>query len=187
MSPTVSSEFERILACGRSARATIFGWRGSLTSTAVKFLGALSWAIHRMRLPSLASCIDMPSPMPPNPSSALCPSSLKFQISEPPFVLPLSAIHPLPIAVRWGNRSRAGAGKSTARTGRAQLPLSALQWGEGGAHRASDGRVRWALPASALESPTSPPALSALKGGEGARVGISELDLSRHVLLYRRF
>src|SRR5260221_2245837 len=82
MSPTVSNEFERICACGRSARATIFGAFGSLTSTAVKFFGALSCASHRMRLPSLASCIDMPSPMPPKPSSALCPSRRKFQTSE---------------------------------------------------------------------------------------------------------
>src|ERR1700688_2162177 len=81
MSPTVSSEFERICDCGRSARAAIFGARGSLTSTAVKFFGALSWASQRMRRPSLASCIDMPSPIPPKPSSVLCPSGLKFQIS----------------------------------------------------------------------------------------------------------
>jgi hypothetical protein len=70
MSPTVSSEFERICDCGRSARATTFGERGSLTSTAVKFFGALSWASHRIRRPSLAIWIDMPSPIPPNPSSS---------------------------------------------------------------------------------------------------------------------
>src|SRR5712692_7862620 len=81
MSPTVSSELERMCDSGRSARETIFGARGSVTSTEVKFLGALSCASHRMRLPSLASCIDMPSPMPPKPSSELWPSSLKFQIS----------------------------------------------------------------------------------------------------------
>src|SRR6266849_10068316 len=80
MSPTVSSELERMCDCGRSARATIFGARGSLTSTAVKFFGALSCASHRMRRPSLASCIDMPSPIPPKPSSELWPSCLKFQI-----------------------------------------------------------------------------------------------------------
>ena len=81
MSPTVSSEFERIWDCGRSARATSFGARGSLTSTAVKFFGALSWASHRMRRPSLAIWIDMPSPMPPNPSSSWCASCRKFQIA----------------------------------------------------------------------------------------------------------
>src|SRR5580658_4057492 len=82
MSPTVSSELERICDCGRSRRATIFGFFGSVTSTAVKFFGALSCASHRMRRPSFASCIDMPSPIPPNPSNELCETSLKFQIIE---------------------------------------------------------------------------------------------------------
>src|ERR1700722_8566863 len=82
MSPTVSSEFDRMCDCGRSRRATILGFFGSVTSTAVKFYGALSCASHRMRRPSLVSCIDMPSPMPPNPSSVLCERSLKFQIIE---------------------------------------------------------------------------------------------------------
>src|SRR5271163_2311178 len=81
MSPTVSSEFERMWDCGRSARVTSFGARGSLTSTAVKFFGALSWASHRMRRPSLAIWIDMPSPIPPKPSSSWCASCLKFQIA----------------------------------------------------------------------------------------------------------
>src|SRR4051812_19440025 len=80
MSPTVSNEFERILVCGNSARLTIFGDFGSLTSTAVKFIGALSCANHRMRRPSLATCIDMPSPMPPNPSSVLFDNRRKFQL-----------------------------------------------------------------------------------------------------------
>src|SRR3954453_9338745 len=80
MSPTVSNEFERILVCGNSARLTIFGDFGSLTSTAVKFIGALSCASHRMRRPSLATCIDMPSPMPPKPSSVLFDSRRKFQV-----------------------------------------------------------------------------------------------------------
>src|SRR3954447_10950472 len=41
-----------------------------------------------MRRPSLVSCIDMPSPMPPNPSSEWWASCRKFQISEsPPVVL----------------------------------------------------------------------------------------------------
>src|SRR5580658_4149622 len=82
MSPTVSSELERICDCGRSRRATILGLFGSVTSTAVKFFGALSCASHRMRRPSFVSCIDMPSPIPPNPSSELCETSLKFQIIE---------------------------------------------------------------------------------------------------------
>src|SRR5579883_27743 len=92
MSPTVSSEVERRCICGRSARATSLGVRGSLTSTAVKFFGALSCASHRIRRPSFASCSDMPSPIPPKPSSVLCPSSLKFQINVSLRLLPLSAI-----------------------------------------------------------------------------------------------
>src|SRR5687767_11451563 len=46
-----------------------FGARGSVTSTAVKFFGALSCASHSTRRPPM-SCIAMPSPMPPNPFSA---------------------------------------------------------------------------------------------------------------------
>src|SRR5947209_16345302 len=34
-----------------------------------------------MRRPSLENCIDMPSPIPPNPSSEWCAISRKFQIS----------------------------------------------------------------------------------------------------------
>src|SRR5713101_4511296 len=68
-------------ACGRSVCTTTLGWRGSETSTAVKFFGALSCASHRMRRPSGAIWIDMPSPMPPNPSSAWCAMSLKFQVT----------------------------------------------------------------------------------------------------------
>ena len=65
--PTTSSEFERTLACGSSVWTTTLGARGSLTSTPVKFFGADSCASHRMRRPSRASWIAMPSPMPPNP------------------------------------------------------------------------------------------------------------------------
>src|SRR5216684_1849811 len=81
MFPQVSSEFERMWACGRSVCTTTLGLRGSDTSTAVKFFGALSCASHRMRRPSGAIWIDMPSPMPPNPSSAWCAMSLKFQVT----------------------------------------------------------------------------------------------------------
>ena len=46
------------------------GVRGSVTSTPVKFFGADSCASHRMRRPSRASCIAIPSPIPPKPSSS---------------------------------------------------------------------------------------------------------------------
>ena len=69
-SPTVSSELERMWLSGRSVCTTILGARGSETSTAVKFFGALSCASQRMRRPSLAIWIDMPSPIPPKPLSS---------------------------------------------------------------------------------------------------------------------
>src|SRR5579871_158248 len=68
MSPHTSSELERMRRCGSSVWTITRGLRGSLTSTPVKFLGADSWASHRMRLPSLASCRLMPSPTPPWPA-----------------------------------------------------------------------------------------------------------------------
>src|SRR6185437_1800549 len=74
-----SSEFERIYACGRLVCTTTLGLRGSDTSTPVKFFGALSCASQRIRLPSLAMVIDMPSPMPPKPPRSFWASSLKFQ------------------------------------------------------------------------------------------------------------
>src|SRR2546423_5394018 len=49
---------------------TTLGLRGSVTSTAVKFFGADSCASHRMRRPPRASCMPMPSPMPPKPWSS---------------------------------------------------------------------------------------------------------------------
>src|SRR6201990_1002651 len=87
MFPQVSSEFERMWACGRSVCTTTLGLRGSDTSTAVKFFGALSCASPRMRRPSGAIWIDMPSPMPPKPSSRWWLSSLKFQVMGPPLLL----------------------------------------------------------------------------------------------------
>src|SRR5712672_60860 len=83
MSPVSSSEFERMWLCGRSVCTITFGLRGSETSTAVKFFGALSCASHRMRRPSLATWIAMPSPMPPKPASVSWASSLKFQLAVP--------------------------------------------------------------------------------------------------------
>src|SRR4051795_565317 len=74
-------------ACGRSVCTTTLGLRGSDTSTAVKFFGALSCASQRMRRPSGAIWIDMPSPMPPKPSSRWWLSSLKFQVMGPPLLL----------------------------------------------------------------------------------------------------
>src|SRR5258708_39729216 len=91
MFPQVSSEFERMWACGRSVCTTTLGLRGSETSTAVKFFGALSCASQRMRRPSGAIWIDMPSPMPPKPSSRWWPSSLKFQVIGPPLLIGLFA------------------------------------------------------------------------------------------------
>ena len=73
-------------ACGRSVCTTTLGLRGSDTSTAVKFFGALSCASQRMRRPSGAIWIDMPSPMPPKPSSRWWLSSLKFQVIGPPLL-----------------------------------------------------------------------------------------------------
>src|SRR3982751_2262353 len=78
MSPTTSSEFERMKLCGNSVCTTTFGLRGSETSTAVKFFRALSCASRMMRRPSLAIWIDMPSPMPPKPCSSWWAMSLKF-------------------------------------------------------------------------------------------------------------
>src|SRR5712691_5237909 len=86
MFPEVSSEFERMWACGRSVCTTTLGLRGSDTSTAVKFFGALSCASQRMRRPSGAIWIDMPSPMPPKPSSMWWLNSLKFQVIGPPLL-----------------------------------------------------------------------------------------------------
>src|SRR5882757_9418964 len=86
MFPQVSSELERMWACGRSVCTTTLGLRGSDTSTAVKFFGALSCASQRMRRPSGAIWIDMPSPMPPKPSSMWWLSSLKFQLIGPPLL-----------------------------------------------------------------------------------------------------
>src|SRR5215213_487885 len=83
MFPHVSSELERMWLCGRSVWQITFGLRGSETSTAVKFFGALSCASQRMRRPSGAICTDMPSPMPPKPSSMWWESSLKFQVTVP--------------------------------------------------------------------------------------------------------
>ena len=83
MLPQVSSEFERMWLCGRSVWQTTLGLRGSETSTAVKFFGALSCASQMMRRPSGAICTDMPSPMPPKPSSRWWDSSLKFQVTVP--------------------------------------------------------------------------------------------------------
>src|SRR5436305_10193550 len=83
MLPQVSSEFERIWLCGRSVWQTTLGLRGSDTSTAVKFFGALSWASQMMRRPSGAICTDMPSPMPPKPPSRWWDNSLKFQVTVP--------------------------------------------------------------------------------------------------------
>src|SRR5258708_30343283 len=86
MFPQVSSEFERMWACGRSVCTTTLGLRGSDTSTAVKFFGAFSCASQRMRRPSGAIWIDMPSPMPPKPWSMWWLSSLKFQVIGPPLL-----------------------------------------------------------------------------------------------------
>src|SRR5687767_13980267 len=36
-----------------------------------------------MRRPSCAICTEMPSPMPPKPSSRWCESSLKFRVTTP--------------------------------------------------------------------------------------------------------
>ena len=41
------------------------GFRGSVTSTAVTSFGADSWASHRMRRPSRAIWMAMPSPQLP--------------------------------------------------------------------------------------------------------------------------
>ncbi len=70
VSPTTSSELERTFACGSSVWTTTRGFFGSVTSTAVKFLGADSCASQRILRPSRASCIPMPSPMPPKPCSS---------------------------------------------------------------------------------------------------------------------
>ena len=83
MLPQVSSELERMWLCGRSVWQTTLGLRGSDTSTAVKFFGALSCASQMMRRPSGAICTDMPSPMPPKPSSMWWESSLKFHVTVP--------------------------------------------------------------------------------------------------------
>src|SRR3954454_1448877 len=74
-------------ACGRSVCTTTLGLRGSDTSTAVKFFGALSCASQRMRRASGAVWVAMPSPMPPKPSSRWWLSSLKFQVMGPPLLL----------------------------------------------------------------------------------------------------
>src|SRR3989441_9100002 len=60
-----------------------FGARGSLTSTAVKFLGALSCASHSTRRPSRERCSAMPSPMPPNPLRPCWASSFMLRDMEP--------------------------------------------------------------------------------------------------------
>src|SRR3989440_890152 len=80
-SPTTSSELDRTLACGSSVCTTTLGFFGSVTSTAVKFFGADSCASQRILRPSRASCIPMPSPMPPKPCSSWCERSFMLRAS----------------------------------------------------------------------------------------------------------
>src|SRR2546425_9435706 len=77
--PTTSSELERILSCGRSVCAITAGWRGSVTSTAVTFLGGDSWAIQSTRRRSRVSWMAMPSPQLPKPLRGCCASSRMFR------------------------------------------------------------------------------------------------------------
>ena len=97
MSPTTSREFERTLPCGRSCCMTSFGLRGSVTSRALKLLGADSCASHRMRRPSFVACMPMPSPMPPKTPSSCWASNFMlsdsvFDACAPRFSDPLIAI-----------------------------------------------------------------------------------------------
>src|SRR5882672_12659463 len=109
MSPESSSEFERMKACGRSVCTITFGWRGSDTSTPVKFFGALSCASQMMRRPSLTICTAMPSPMPPKPPRSFWASSLKFQVvGSPVWVRGLLAVG-IRVSGSGGRRGKAGA------------------------------------------------------------------------------
>src|SRR3989449_7945106 len=77
--PTTSSELERILLCGWSVCAITAGWRGSVTSTAVTFLGGDSWAIQSTRRRSRVSWMAMSSPQLPKPLRGCRASSRMFR------------------------------------------------------------------------------------------------------------
>jgi len=62
-------------------RGAVRSFRGSLTSTAVKFLGALSCAIQRMRRPSRATWRLTPSPTLPNPATVLKAMGKKLMVA----------------------------------------------------------------------------------------------------------
>ena len=93
-SPSSSRLFDRMSPCGRSVWRMTEGLRGSVTSTAVKFLGADSWPSHRMRRPSRASWIAMPSPTLPKPPRSLWLRSRIF------FIAPFCAMAVLPLSIR---------------------------------------------------------------------------------------
>ena len=101
MSPDSSSELDRIYGFGRSVCTTTLGCRGSETSTAVKFFGALSCASQMIRRPSFAICTDMPSPMPPKPPRSFCASSLKFQVVGSALLLSGLLAVDIHVSVAW--------------------------------------------------------------------------------------
>src|SRR5262249_528428 len=75
--------------------------RGSETSTAVKFFGALSCASQMMRRPSFAIWTDMPSPMPPKPPRSFCASSLKFHVVGSALLLSGLVAVDIHVSVAW--------------------------------------------------------------------------------------
>src|SRR6516165_10052574 len=101
MSSDSSSELDRIYGLGRSVCTTTFGLRGSETSTAVKFFGALSCASQTMRRRSFAIWTDMPSPMPPKPPRSFCASSLKFHVVGSALLLSGLVAVDIHVSVAW--------------------------------------------------------------------------------------
>ena len=105
MSPTRSSELDRMLLCARSVWTTTLGLRGSVTSTPVKFLGGPSCASHRMRRPPAASWIAIPSPMPPHPASGSWAISVMLSDSSRVILFSVPVVMRPRLRARRGDRS----------------------------------------------------------------------------------
>src|SRR5262252_1214956 len=70
-------------AWGRSVWVITLSFFGLVTSMAVTFLGADSWAVHSTRRPSRVRCRASPSPQLPKPSRGCWASRRMFLIIPP--------------------------------------------------------------------------------------------------------